>query len=120
MRMNIIKGKPFQADFVVKANGSTTALVLDPKDTGTITFFTIGNNPETTLEKNLLLTNTEMGTFTLYLTSEETALFDTRIGFGEDSFPVIPTYKAALEFKTLSQGHMSALIDQVYIVDMGL
>jgi hypothetical protein len=118
--MNIVKGRNFQADFVVKQNGSTTALVLNSSDTGNITFFTTGVNPERKLTKDLILTSADMGTFTLYLTPEETIMVETRVGFGEDNSPIISTYKASLDFTTVSQGYMSALINDIYITDIGV
>ena len=64
MRLNIIKGKPFQADFVVKKNGSTLALVLDETDTGTFTLYTNSVNPTVVINaKNLILQDANNGKF---------------------------------------------------------
>lgn len=120
MRMTIIKGKPFQADFVVKLNGSTNALPLNIADTGKVSFYTAGVNPATILS-NIAMTQQDAanGTFRLVLTEGQTALFNTSIGFEEDGFPVAATYKALAEFQTVNQGYMLAEVENIYIVDMG-
>lgn len=120
MRMTIIKGKPFQADFVVKMNGSTNTLPLNPADTGKISFYTIGVNPSKVLS-DVAMTQQDSanGTFRCNLTAEQTVVFETRLGFGEDGYPVMPTYKAFIEFQTVNQGYMQSEIEEIYVVDMG-
>jgi hypothetical protein len=120
MRMTIVKGKPFQADFVVKLNGSTNALPLNIADTGKITFYTNGVNPEKVLiDISMIQQDASNGKFRLNLTAEQTAVFETKIGFAEDGYPVEPTYKALAEFNTVNQGYMMAEVSEIYIVDMG-
>jgi len=121
MRMTIIKGKPFQADFVVKMNGSTNALPLSLGDTGKVSFYTSGVNPTTVLS-NVVMAQQDAsnGTFRVVLTEAQTALFNTSIGFEEDGFPVAATYKALAEFQTVNQGYMLAEVENIYIVDMGV
>lgn len=120
MRMTIVKGKPFVADFVVKINGSTNALPLNVADTGKISFYTNGVNPTTVLaDVAMTQQDASNGKFRVTLTEEQTALFNTKIGFPEDGYPVEPTYKALAEFNTVNQGYMMAEVDEIYVVDMG-
>ena len=120
MRMTIVKGKPFIADFVVKMNGSTNPLPLNIADTGKITFYTNGVNPVKVLsEVPMTQQDASNGKFRVSLTEEQTALFETKIGFPEDGYPVEPTYKALAEFNTVNQGYMMAEVTEIYVVDMG-
>ncbi len=118
-KMVILKGREFNCTFVIKANGTVVAVELDPTDTGTMTFSTIGPDPEILIPaKSLTLGDSESmlnGEMFLSLTAEETALLPFDNKFGEDGFPLSATVKGILDINTASEGKIYATVPEIFV-----
>lgn len=120
MKFEIVKGREFIATFVVKEDGSTNSLELDPTDTATFTISTISNAPEVIInQKSLEASDPTNGEFTLTLTEEETSLLYSKKSGEEDMYISRASHKGFLEVETSAQGRMEAIIEDIYILDQG-
>ena len=119
----IVRGRSYEAKFIIKASGSTTGVVLDPNtDTGTFTLSKNGAGSCLLLDKILMTITPEgapNGEFILNLTAEQTADLPYDIEFGEDYFPVVATCSAVLDISTVAEGQIFAQIPNVYVQDVG-
>ena len=120
MKFEIIAGKEYTADFVVKQNGASIGLVLDPTDTGKFSIVKNGVEPCYVLEDiPMVITDANNGKFTLTLTATETKLLTQKVGREEDGYPSMATYKGLAIFETVAQGTMTAYIERIYVVELG-
>jgi len=119
MKVEIIRGQPYTAKFVIKENGSGLPLPLDPSDQGTFTISEEGTTPVVVIDDApMTITDPENGEFTLELTSEQTCKLAGSVGFQEDRFPSMPKYTGVAKFNTVGQGYMQAVVP-VFVRDIG-
>ena len=117
MRFVIPKGVEFYCEFDVKEPGSSTPMDLTGA-TGTFSLSTIGLDPNPTLTAvPLVVTDPDNGIVSVSLTAEQTSELVTRIGFAEDGYDIIPTYKAQLDIQ--AENPISVTIPKVYVNDSG-
>lgn len=120
MKFEVIKNKEYVAKFVLKENGTTTALELSASDTGVFSISKIGKASELVIDSVAMeITDASNGEFTLTLTPEETALLDEEVALKEDGFPSFANYRGVAEFVTETQGKMLAVVDRIYCIDIG-
>ena len=118
MKLEIIKGLEYNADFTVVSDDGLTPQVLDPTDTATFSLSTKGHDSECVLSNvSMTLKDEDTGLFSLTLTPEQTALLNTEIGFAEDKYPTRSNYNGSLDFK-LTSGNRTASVD-MYVKDIG-
>ena len=118
MKLEIISGIEFNADFTVISSDGVTGEVLSVGDTGTISLSTTGITPACVLGPiDLTITDADNGLFSVILTAEQTVLLEQEVGFAEDNYPTISGYKALLDFILVS-GNRSAIVD-VYVRKVG-
>ena len=120
-KLIIIKGRPYEAKFIIKASGSLTGVDLDPLlDTGTFTLSSSGVNPCLLLSKiPMTITDAPNGEFTLTLTAEQTLDLPYDIEFGEDGYPVTASCSAVLDIDTQAEGKIFAQMPKIYVQNLG-
>ena len=116
MNFTIHEGQDFYCEFVIKEPGASI-----PKDvtgaTGTFILSTIGHNPTETLRQSMAVVDGENGIMSVTLTSSQTTDLDSRVGFPEDGYLPVPTYKAELDIQ--ADEPISVYIPKVFVVDGG-
>lgn len=120
MKLEIIKGKPWNADFTVVSDDGVTPEVLDTNtDSGTFTVSTVGDNPTIVIESSpLTIVDVDNGKFNAELTGSQTALLDAKVGFAEDKYNSISNYIGILDL-TLAAGNRHATVP-LYVKDIGV
>ena len=120
-KLIIVRARPYEAKFIIKASGSLTGVDLDPdNDMGTFTLYSSGVNQVLLLDKvPMTITDAPNGEFTLTLTAEQTADLPYDVEFGEDFFPLVATCKAVLDIDTLAEGKIFAQIPEIYVEHVG-
>jgi len=117
MRFIISKGQPFYCEFVVKEPGSNTPMNLTGA-TGTFTLSTIGVNPCIVINAlPLTFPNPTNGVAAVSLTAIQTATLTSMIGFSEDGYPLMPTYRGSLNINSTHPIYVE--LPKVYINDSG-
>lgn len=118
----IVKGREFKCTFVIKEPASTEPVDLVVGDTGTFTLSTYGVDPEVVMTNDMSLGTEEdnlNGKMFLTILAEDTALLNGDVQFGEDGFPIHPTYKGLLDITSAVTGKIYAQVPQIYIIDIG-
>lgn len=119
MKLEITKGREWNADFTVVSSDGITPEVLDPGDTGTFSISTVGKNPTIVVQDiNLNIQDADNGLFNVVLTANQTSLLEAKIGFGEDKYPTISNYTGTLDL-ILVAGNRQASVP-LYIRDIGI
>lgn len=120
-RFEIIEGKPFNTAFIIKANGTTTAVELVGDETGEFVLSTIEDNPTKVLTKSLTVGDILNGEFLLSLSDTDTQGLSYEVGFKEDGAKFKATYRANLSFYNADGSVLAhAQIPQVYIISEGV
>lgn len=103
MRFVIPKGEEFYCEFTIKEPGASIPMDLTGA-AGTFKISTIGPNPCLILsDVPIVVVDPLNGLISITLTSEQTTLLDGRAGFAEDGYPIVPTYKGALDIIAQTQ-----------------
>lgn len=119
MKLEIIKGKDWTADFTVVSDNGLTAQVLDLSDTATISIATTGNNPSVVISNvSMTIQDKDNGRFTVTVPAAQTSLLSSSIGFKEDKYPTVANYVGILDFNLVS-GDRTATVD-LFVRDIGL
>ena len=123
-RFKIVKGKPFNAIFVIKQPGSPLPIELDLATVSTFTMSTFALKPEV-IHMNIPLslgTDEDRANGKMYfsMTAEQTDILPTDVAFGEDGFPLHPTLKALIEVNTSELGTIFASVPKIYVENMGI
>ncbi len=112
MKLEIIIGTNFSADFILVSSDGVTGVELQPGDTATFTLTTSGNtNTEVLSNIPLTIVDAINGTFNLALTVEQTALLDQKLGFEEDHYYSRSGYNGRLDFNTVELGQTQAVLN---------
>ena len=121
MKFEMIKGLEYTFYLVIKQDGSTTGLSLDPSDTARAMISTCGNNSEVAIDwVTMTQFDAENGKFVGVFTAEETGSLESYTGFCEDRCPSMPGYQAVFDTTTVAQGNKVYVIDGAYVKDIGL
>ena len=116
MRFTIPEGKDFYCEFVIKEPGSGTP--MDVTDaTGVFVLSTIGHNPNKVIDQSMAVVDGENGLMSVSLTSEQTTGLNGRVGFPEDGYLPVATYKA--ELNILANEPITVSIPKVYVTNQG-
>ena len=103
MKLTIIAGLPFNADFTVLSTDGMTPVYLDPEDSATFTLSTAGVNPTVVIDAvAMVVVDYENGLFTINLDASQTMGLEQEVGFAEDKYPTQNKYKAILQFNLVS------------------
>lgn len=118
MKIEIISGKDFTADFTVISSDGLTGEVLDPSDTATISIHTSGSNATCIISPiSMVIKDAANGLFTVTIPAIETSKLISQIGFAEDNYPTQGNYKAILSFLLIS-GNRDAVVP-VFVIGVG-
>ena len=116
----IVRGRVLEIEFVIKQPNSTTALPLDPKDSGTFTLSTIGPNPRILIDRvRMNQVAGKAGTFKLRLDQVQTENLPYDEEFGEDNYPLVATCKGLLDITSAAEGKIYGDIQNVYVQNVG-
>ena len=119
MKLEVIVGQEFTADFTVISDDGVTGEILDPSDTATFTVSTSGISPVCTIPPvDMTIVDADNGLFSVTLTKEQTSLLVQEVGFAEDDYPTQSNYIALLDF-TLVSGNRPATMP-LYVREIGL
>lgn len=112
MKLEIIIGTNFSADFTLVSKDGVTGVELQPSDTATFTLTTNGyTNTEILSDIPLTIVDAANGIFNLTLTDEQTALLEQKIGFEEDHYYSRSNYNGRLDFNTAELGQTQAVLN---------
>ncbi len=117
MRFIIPEGKPFYCEFTIKEPNESTPMDLSGS-IGKFSLSTIG--PSSCLVLNDIAMNIEdavNGLISVSLSSSQTSGLVSRVGFAEDGYPMVPTYKASIYITGGEEVYVE--IPKVYISDGG-
>ncbi len=112
----IPKGKDFYCEFTIKEPGTTIPMDVTGM-TGTFTLYTTGVDPCVELVTSIFVVDGPNGKIGLNLSASSTDNLESRIGFAEDGYPLIPTYSASLDL--MLNNPINVLIPKVYVLDDG-
>jgi len=117
MRFTIPRNQEFYCEFQIKEPGSGTPMDI----TGAIGLFSlssIGHSCTTELvDIPMVIEDAVNGLISVTLTAEQTADLEGRLGFAEDGYPLIATYKGRIDI-TGTTTPISVDIPQVYVSEM--
>ncbi len=117
MNFTIPKGQEFYCMFVIKEPGSGTPMNLIGA-TGLFNLSTIGFGCEAEIvDAAMAVEDAVNGEISITLTSTQTADLLSRIGFAEDGYPPVATYKGRIDI-TGTTNPISVDIPKVFISDM--
>ncbi len=118
MNFTIPKGQEFYCMFVIKEPGSGTPMDITGA-TGLFNLSTIGFGCEAEIvDAPMVVEDAINGEISVTLTSTQTASLLSRIGFAEDGYPPIATYKGRIDI-TGTTNPISVDIPKVFISNMG-
>jgi len=116
MRFTIPRGEEFYCMFQIKEPGSGTPMDITGA-TGLFNLSSIGHScSEALTDVPMVIEDAVNGEISVTLTIAQTTDLIPRIGFAEDGYPLIATYKARLDIS--ASDPISVDIPQVYISDM--
>ncbi len=117
MRFTISKNKEFYCKFQIKEPGSSIPMDITGA-TGLFTLSTIGIGCVSTIvDAPMIVEDAINGEISVTLSAADTALLEGRIGFAEDGYPLIATYKARIDI-TGTANPISVDIPKVYVSEM--
>lgn len=112
----IIKGKALEFAVIVKENGTTLPLVLDPADTFTFSLVDKKTNVKYVTDKAMTITDAINGEVMGSISAVESAALPTKKAGAEDYYIPRPNLRLVVSGNTVSQGEMTAFIEDVYVV----
>ena len=117
MKFTIPKNQEFYCKFQIKEPGSGTPMDI----TGAIGLFSlssIGNSCVSELtDVPMAVEDAVNGEISVTLTVDQTANLEGRLGFAEDGYPLIATYKARIDITGITNP-ISVDIPKVYVSEM--
>lgn len=112
----VIKGKALEFAIIVKENGTTLPLVLDPADTFSFSLVDKKTGMKYITDKAMTITDALNGEVAGIISAEESATLPTKKAASEDYFIPRPNLRMVVYGNTLAQGEMTAFIEDVYVV----
>lgn len=112
----VIKGKALEFAVIVKENGTTLPLVLDPTDTFTFSVVDKRTSVKYITDKAMTITDALNGEVTGVISAEESATLPVKKAAAEDYFIPRPNLRLVVSGNTVAQGEMTAFIEDVYVV----
>jgi hypothetical protein len=112
----IIKGKALEFAVIVKENGTTLPLVLDPADTFTFSVVDKKTSVKYITDKAMTITDALNGVVTGTISAIESDTLPTKKASSEDYFIPRPNLRLVVSGNTAAQGEMTAFIEDVYVV----
>ena len=116
MNFTIQEGSDFYCEFTVKEPGASVPMNISGA-TGTFTLSTIGHDNCIAITAPLNVVDGQNGVIAVSLTADQTKGLISRVGFPEDGYMPIPTYKAKLDIQ--ADNPISVLIPKVFIAAGG-
>ena len=117
MKFIIPKGQEFYCEFTVKEPGANVPMDLS-NAVGHFTLSTLGLDPCVVLDGLPLdFPDPVNGIASIFLLPEQTENLVTKIGFAEDGYPPMPTYKASLNI--VASEPVFVEIPKIYVSDRG-
>ncbi len=117
MKFTIPRGEAFYCEFQVKQPGASLPLDLT-NSTGTFTLATIGATPCLVLDAIAMTVEDAInGEISITLTEDQTADLISKVGFAEDGYPTMATYKASIYIT--GEEEIFVDIPKVFISDSG-
>lgn len=119
MKLEILIGKDYSADFTVVSDDGITGQVLDPTDSATFSLSSTGPVPVQIIAPIIMtITDIDNGRFNVLIPAAITATLSQDIGFKEDKYPTVSNYVGILDF-TLASGNRHATVD-MYARNIGI
>lgn len=112
----IIQGKQLEFTIIVKENGTTMPLVLDPADTFTFSLVNKKTNEKYVDSKAMTITSALNGEVTGIISATESATLPLKRASAEDNFIPRPNIRMVVHGNTLTQGEMTAYIEDIYVL----
>lgn len=112
----IIKGKALEFFITIKEDGTTVPLELDVSDTFTFSLVDKKYGTKYITDKTMTISDALNGEISGVITAIESATLPTKKANAEDYFIPRPNLRLVVHGDTLSQGEMTALIEDVYVV----
>ena len=116
MNFTILKDADFYCEFTIKEPGASIPMDVT-EATGTFILSTIGINSCTVITQPMNVVDGPNGLMSVSLTAEQTSELESRVGFPEDGYLPIATYKALLDITAAEP--VNVLIPKVYITSGG-
>jgi len=118
MRFTIPKGQDFYCEFEIKEPGTSTPMDITGC-TGIFNLSTLGFTcTEAIKDAPMVIQDAVNGVISLSLTADQTKDLISEVGFAEDGYAPIATYKGRVDITGLEKP-ISVDIRQIYISDMG-
>ncbi len=127
MKFTIPKGEEFYCEITVKQPGASVPMDLTGA-TGDFSLYSAGYNACMAIDhKAVVIENPDNGLISITLTAEETSTLTSRIAFGEDGYPTLPTYKGEIHLENIPDSldthkqpdQIFVEIPRVYVTDKG-
>ena len=116
MNFTIAEGADFYCEFTIKEPGASVP--MDVTDaTGTFILSTIGHNSCIVITQPMAVVDGPNGLMSVSLTASQTSGLKSRVGFPEDGYLPVATYKALLDITAAEP--INVLIPKVYITTGG-
>jgi len=100
--------------FTIKADGSTTAITIDPTDQFTARLISL-EDENLAITKDLIHQDRVNGKAALVITAAETENLVKERGSKADRFYLKPVYKLVIECSTVENGNFIAKVPEVYV-----
>lgn len=113
-KFTITRGVDNTFVFVIKEDGTTLPLALQPSDTFVAYLKELGTDT-TALTKSLSIEDANSGKVKLVVTEAEANLLVPRKGTEVDRYYVKPSYKLVIDCSTVGNGDFIAKVNEVYV-----
>jgi len=112
----IIKGKALDFQIQVKENGTTLPLTLNTADVFKFTLMDKKTSVKYITDKAMTITDALNGVVTGNISAIEATALPTKKSSAEDGYLPRPNLRLVVSGSTVSQGKMTAIIEDVYVV----
>lgn len=112
----VIKGKALEFSVLVKENGTTLPLTLDPTDTFTFSLVDKRTSVKYITDKPMTIIDALNGEVSGIISAEESATLPVKKAAAEDYYIPRPNLRLVVKGDTVAQGEMTAFIEDVYVV----
>ena len=116
MNFTIAEGADFYCEFTIKEPGASIPMDVAGA-TGTFILSTIGIDTCVVITQPMTVVDGPNGLMSVSLTAEQTTGLESRVGFPEDGYLPVATYKALLDITATEP--INVLIPKVYITSGG-
>lgn len=112
----VIKGKALEFAIIIKENGTTLPLVLNPADTFTFTLVDKRTSQKYVDSKAMTITDALSGEVTGVISAGESATLPVKKASAEDGYMPRANLRLVVHGNTAAQGEMTAYIENVFVV----